>query len=340
MRELTVDVEGSLLHAVGTGRGDPVLFLHGNPTSSFLWRDVLGPVAAAGWRCIALDLMGMGRSGKPASGYRLADHIRYVEAFIGRTAPDGVTLVGHDWGGVIALDHARRFPRRVRGVAFLESHVRPIERWDDLDEGGRELFGRLRTPGVGERMVFEDNVFVEAVLQAGTLRTLGDAELQAYRAPFTDPASRLPMLRWAREIPIAGEPADVVRIVEANRAVIRDPDLPALLLHATPGAVIGPDEVARCRAEGRNLTVANVGPGVHFLPEDRPEPIATQLCHWLEDPAVIRSLAAADGRLCALASPRPAAGRTCHIPGVGRVPRVCGCLREARCPSAQPPSSR
>jgi haloalkane dehalogenase len=277
-----VAVEGSVLHYVAVGAGEPVVFLHGNPTSSHLWRRVLEPVAQAGGRrCLAVDLIGMGRSGKPDIGYRLADHVRYLDAFLERTAPDGVTLVGHDWGGVIALDHARRHPARVRGVAVLESHLRPIPTWDDLDDGGRQLFGGLRTPGVGERMVFEDNVFVEAILQAGTLRRLTAEDLDAYRAPFTDPATRLPMLAWAREIPIAGEPADVVEVVEANREVIRDPGMPVLLLHATPGAVVDAAAVARSRAEGRNLTVADVGAGLHFLPEDRPAEIAAHLTTWL-----------------------------------------------------------
>jgi len=163
---------------VAVGAGEPVVFLHGNPTSSHLWRRVLEPVAQAGGRrCLAVDLIGMGRSGKPDIGYRLADHVRYLDAFLERTAPDGVTLVGHDWGGVIALDHARRHPARVRGVAVLESHLRPIPSWDDLDDGGRQLFGGLRTPGVGERMVLlhaTPGAVVDAAAVARCRAELGD----------------------------------------------------------------------------------------------------------------------------------------------------------------------
>jgi haloalkane dehalogenase len=226
----TVEVLDSWLHYVEAGQGAPVLFLHGNPTSSYLWRNVVDRVAATGRRCLALDLIGMGKSGKPDLGYRLADHIRYVDAFVESLGLRDLTLVGHDWGAVIALDHQRRFPGRVKGVCFLEGHIRPIASWDELDEGGRRLFTQLRTPGVGERLIFEENLFIEKVLPSGILRTLTEQELAAYRAPFLDPADRSPMLRWPQEIPIA-----------------------------------------------------SVGPGIHFLPEDQPMPIATALTRWLDE---------------------------------------------------------
>lgn len=277
-----VDVLGTSMHGREVGAGDPVLFLHGNPTSSFLWRNVLGPVAASGRRCLALDLVGMGGSGKPASAYRLADHVAHVDAAVDALGLSDVTLVGHDWGAVIALDHARRFPHRVRGVAFLEGHLHPVDRWDDLDEGARGLFGALRTPGVGERMAIEENALVETVLPAGMLRTLSPAEWDAYRAPFRDPADRLPLWRWPLEIPIEGEPADVAALVRANQGVIADPAMPTLLLHGRPGAVVGAAEVAWCRTHGRAQTVADVGPGIHFLPEDAPDGIAAALVGWLD----------------------------------------------------------
>jgi haloalkane dehalogenase len=276
-------IEDSFLHYLEIGTGDPVLFLHGNPTSSALWRNVLGPVAATGRRCLALDLIGMGRSGKPDSGYRLVDHIRYVDAFIDALGRDDLTIVGHDWGAVIGLDQARRRPDRIRGVAFLEGHLHPIERWTDLDEGGRDMFQRLRTRGVGEQMVIEDNFFVEAVLPAGTMRTLTEVELDAYREPFREPASRWPTLVWPREIPIEGEPADVVERVLANQEVIADPAMPTLLLYATPGAVITATDVAWCKEHGAALSVADLGAGTHFLPEDRPDEIVAHLCRWLDE---------------------------------------------------------
>ncbi|MFF1819067.1 haloalkane dehalogenase [Kribbella sp. NPDC058245] len=281
MKSARVEVLGSWLQYVEVGAGDPVLFLHGNPTSSYLWRKVVGAVARTGRRCIALDLIGMGDSGKPAIDYRLVDHLSFVEAFVETLGLSELTLVGHDWGAVIALDYARRFRDRVRGVAFLEGHLHPIDRWSDLDEGGRELFHKLRTPGVGEQLIIQENFFVEEVLPAGILRTLSQEELDAYRAPYRDPAARLPVWRWPQEIPIEGVPADVAAIVTANQSVIADPDLPKLLLHATPGAVIGPAEVAWCREHGQALTIVDLGPGSHFLPEDRPTEIVAALTDWL-----------------------------------------------------------
>ncbi len=286
----TIEVLDSWLHYVEVGQGDPVLFLHGNPTSSYLWRNVVDQVAATGRRCLALDLIGMGRSGKPNLDYRLTDHIAYVDAFVETLALTDLTLVGHDWGAVIALDHQRRFPARVKGVCFLEGHIHPIASWDEFDEGGRRLFTDLRTPGVAERLIVEQNLFIEKVLPSGILRPLTKQEFDAYRAPFEDPASRSPMLRWPQEIPIAGEPADVADLIQANQAVITDPDSANLLLYAEPGAVIGKDEVDWCRTNGRNLTMASVGLGIHFLPEDQPARIAAALTNWLDDPRAPRTV--------------------------------------------------
>jgi len=276
-----IDIRDSWLQYVEVGSGDPVLFLHGNPTSSFLWRNVIGQVARAGWRCIALDLIGMGGSGQPESAYRLVDHISYVDDFVEAMGLSELTLVGHDWGAVIALDHARRFPDRVRRVAFLEGHLHPIARWDDLDESSEQMFRRLRTPGVGEQLIIGENFFLETVLPAGILRDLTADELAAYLAPYHQPASRRPVWQWVQEIPIEGAPADVTALVTANQKVITDSATPKLLLHADPGAVVGTAEVAWCREHGRALTIVDVGAGTHFLPEDRPDEIATALCDWL-----------------------------------------------------------
>jgi haloalkane dehalogenase len=276
-----VDVLGSWMHYTEVGDGPPVLFLHGNPTSSYLWRHVVGPVARAGWRCIALDLIGMGASGQPDIDYRLADHAAFLDAFLDAVDLPPVAVVGHDWGAVLAIDLLGRRPDRVRGTAFLEGHLHPVHRWSDLDPGAQELFGALRTPEVGERMALHDNVFVEQVLPSGVLRRLTDAEMAAYRAPFPDPASRRPTLRWAREIPIEGRPADVTALVERNQRVLATATAPTLLLHGTPGAVVTRTEVEWCRTHCPQLRIVDVGPGTHFLPEDRPEQIAAALVDWL-----------------------------------------------------------
>ncbi|WP_405064460.1 haloalkane dehalogenase [Kribbella sp. NBC_01505] len=278
----TIDVLDSWIHYDDIGSGQVVVFLHGNPTSSYLWRNILEPVSKHGWRCLAADLIGMGKSGRPDIDYRLADHAAYLDAFIEALEIDRFTLVGHDWGAVLALDLARRRPDQVRAVAFLEGHLHPIAHWEDFDEDSRDLFQRLRSPELAEPLILEQNFFIEKVLPSGVLRTLTTEELDAYRAPFLDPLDRRTMLAWPREIPVNGEPADVTDVVIANQAVIADPTVPKLLIHATPGAVIGPTEVDWCRTHGRNLTIVDVGAGTHFLPEDRPLQIATALADWLQ----------------------------------------------------------
>jgi haloalkane dehalogenase len=280
---MRVAVKGTWLHYSEVGVGDPVLFLHGNPTSSFLWRNVIGSVAQSGRRCLALDLIGMGRSGKPDIDYRLADHVAFVDAFVDALGLSDLALVGHDWGAVIALNYVRRFPDQVRGAAFLEGHIHPIVSWDDMGEGERQMFQQLRTPGVGERMAIEENFFIETVLPSGMLRTPSRAEMDAYREPYLQKSARRPLWRWPLEIPIEGLPADVTELVTANQAVITDLAIAKLLLHGDPGAVIGAAEVAWCREYGASITIVDVGAGTHFLPEDRPDEIATALCDWLDD---------------------------------------------------------
>jgi len=263
------------MHYVTHGRGRPVVFLHGNPTSSYLWRNVLPPLAAPGRRLIAVDLIGMGGSGKPDIAYRLAEHVEHVGGFLDALSLDDVTFVAHDWGVAIALECLRRAPGRIRGVAFMEGHVRPIPAWDDFDE----LFRRFRTPGVGERMVLEENFLVETLLPAAT--SLTPADLDAYRRPYPDPASRRPLLRWTREIPVAGEPADVADLLEEAWRHLAGSPVRKLLVHGSPGAVLDARAVAWCRRTQPGLAVADVGGAGHFLPEDRPGELAAVLARWL-----------------------------------------------------------
>lgn len=269
------------LSFVDGGSGPPLLFLHGNPTSSYLWRHVLPPLVRRGYRTIAVDLVGMGRSGPSGRGYRLVDHLAHLDAFLHGLALSGATLVGHDWGGVLALALARRHPRLVAGVAVLETHLHPVDSWAAMSAGDRELFGRLRAEGSGEQAVLVENVFVETVLPSGILRGLSGEEHDRYREPFPDAASRAPVLQWVREIPIEGEPADVAQLVLDNQQALCDPGLPTLLLHGDPGALVGQDEIAWCAAHGRAMTTAPVGAGTHFLPEDVPGGIAAALVAWL-----------------------------------------------------------
>lgn len=275
-----IAVNGSPMHYLEVGAGDPILFLHGNPTSSYLWRNVIPHVAGHG-RCIAVDLIGMGRSGKPQIAYRLADHIAHIDAFIDTLGLTDLTLVMHDWGVAIGLHFLARFPKRVRAIALMEGHIRTIDSWSHFDAGARAMFQRLRTEDVGRKLVIEDNFFIETVLPSGVQRALSATEMDAYRTPYREPRDREPLWRWPNEIPIEGYPADVHAIVSDNNATLATSPIPKLLLHAHPGAVIGPAEVAWCRRTLSNLTIVDLGPGTHFLPEDHPDAIGTALARWL-----------------------------------------------------------
>lgn len=275
-----IDVLGSRMAYVDEGQGDPILFLHGNPTSSYLWRNVIPHVRGLG-RCIAVDLIGMGDSDKPDIPYRFADHARYLAAFIAALDLRRITLVIHDWGSALGFDWAMAHPEAVRGLAFMEAIVTPMPSWAEFPEGGRALFQAFRTPEVGERLVLDDNVFVEQALPASVVRGLTAAELQHYRAPFRDRAARRPTLAWPRELPIAGEPADVVaRVIRYRDALCRS-DVPKLLFTADPGVLIPAPVAAWCRAHLPRLEVIELGPGLHFVQEDHPHAIGRGLAQWL-----------------------------------------------------------
>ena len=273
-----VDVEGARIHYVEEGTGDPILFLHGNPTSCYLWRNVM-PHLASDARCLAMDLVGMGRSDKPALDYRLVDHARYVDKFIASLGLERLTLVLHDWGSALGFHYARRHEANVRGIAFMEAIVRPLT-WDEWPRTVRALFQQFRTPEVGWDLVVNRNAFVEQVLPGAILRTLADAEMARYREPFADPASRRPVWRWPNEIPVDGKPADVAALVGEYSAWLGASSVPKLLLHAQPGAILRKDLVAWCREHLKNLTIVDVGPGLHFIQEDRPHEIGDAIRTW------------------------------------------------------------
>ncbi|MFF5017036.1 haloalkane dehalogenase [Streptomyces sp. NPDC001165] len=262
------------------GQGRSVVFLHGNPTSSYLWRSVI-PEMSDRWRCLAPDLIGMGRSGKPDIGYRFADHARYLDAWFDRLDLDRVVLVGHDWGGALGFDWAARHPERVAALAFMETIVRTFT-WDDFPESGRGPFQAMRQPGEGEKLVLEQNLFLDTLLPALTLRTLTPQELDVYRAPYPHPADRRPILAWPREIPIDGEPADVARRVQQYGAWLgTSPQVPKLLLTFDPGAIMTPPTIEWCRQNIAALEIRHIGPGSHYVQEDQGPAIGTTIDSWL-----------------------------------------------------------
>lgn len=230
---------------VDTGRGDPIVFLHGNPTSSYLWRNVIPYVADLG-RCLAPDLVGMGRSGKsPRGSYRFVDHARYLDVFLDTLGlTENVVLVLHDWGSAIGFHRAARYPSQIQAIAYMEAITTPMT-WDDFDEAGT-IFRSLRSEW-GEHMVLDENFFVEGILPRSVKRTLGEREMSAYRAPFLSRESRLPTLVWPRQIPIDGDPPDVTEIVAHYSRVMSESNVPKLLVSGNPGAIIKGRVLDLCR---------------------------------------------------------------------------------------------
>lgn len=276
----SVPVLGARMSYADVGRGRAVVFLHGNPTSAYLWRNVIPHVAAAGARCLAPDLVGMGRSEKAPSGsYRFADHVRYLDAWFDAVLPDGdVILVGHDWGSALGFHWANRNRERVAGLAYMEAIVQSLA-WEQWPNAATRIFQGFRSPA-GEKMILENNLFVERVLPGSVLRELTDAEMDVYRAPYLEPGeSRRPTLTWPREIPLDGEPADIVAAVDAYSAWIAQSDVPKLFVNAEPGAILTGSQREFCRT-WRNQTEITAR-GSHFVQEDSPDEIGAAIADWL-----------------------------------------------------------
>jgi haloalkane dehalogenase len=275
-----VELLGSKMHYVEEGSADPILFLHGNPTSSYLWRNVIPQLSSIG-RCIAPDLIGMGKSDKPDIGYRFVDHAKYVDGFIEALDLKNITFVVHDWGCALGFHYATRNESNVKGIAFMEGLVRPLT-WDEWPEQAKQIFEGFRTQGAGETMILENNMFVEQVLPGSVLRTLSEEEMAVYREPYTTKESRLPTLQWPREIPLDGEPADVVKITTESSAWAGKSETPKLLLHFEPGAIMR-NLVGWCEENYKNLKTVAGGAGVHFVQEDQPETIGKEIAAWMRE---------------------------------------------------------
>jgi haloalkane dehalogenase len=278
-----VNVLGSTMAYRETGNPEaPVaLFLHGNPTSSYVWRNVL-PLVAPVAHCIAPDLIGFGQSGKPDIEYRFADHVRYLDAFLDRAGISSAFLIAQDWGTALAFHLAARRPEFIRALAFME-FIRPLPTWDEFYPGAIETFKKFRTPGVGEEMILGGNVFVEAVLPGATARKLTDEEMSVYRAPFLTPESRRPTWRFPNEIPIAGEPADVYSTLEKAHEALAESTYPKLLFAGNPGAIVSP-AIAENFSKGlKNCRVVQLSSGLHYLQEDHPDVIGATVKEWLID---------------------------------------------------------
>jgi haloalkane dehalogenase len=274
-----ISVHGSKMAYVDEGQGEPIVFLHGNPTSSYLWRNIIPHVAKLG-RCVAPDLIGMGKSDKPDIPYRFVDHARYLAGFLEALHLERITFVLHDWGSALGFDWASRNPQRVRALAFTEAILEEVPTWDAFPAAARETFQAFRTPGVGERMVLDENIFIEKMLPLGLVRGLSEEEMANYRAPYPDRASRKPMLVWPRELPLAGEPKDVIEIVNRYRAFLEKSPLPKLLLTCEPGALIQKPLVEWCKARLPLLEIVPLGESRHYPQEYHPHEMGEALASW------------------------------------------------------------
>ena len=276
----TIEILDSFISYRESGDGDvAIVFLHGNPLSSYCWRNVIPHVADRA-RCLAPDLIGMGQSGKPDIGYRFADHARYLDVWFDAVAPSEVVIVGHDWGGALGMDWAARHASPVRGIAVIETFLRPV-RWDEMAPAAAERFRGFRSPR-GEELILGQNTMIEATaltVAAG----LAESDLDVYRAPFLEPASRTPMLAWTREFPLDGEPADVAQLVlEYGRWMAETPDVPKLLMAMDDGVGLGSPEMIDWAAQTfASAQVVSVGPGGHQAPEEQPDRIGTAVADWL-----------------------------------------------------------
>ncbi len=273
-----IEIHGSRIHYIDEGEGDPVLFLHGNPTSSYLWRNIIPHVTSSG-RCIAPDLIGMGKSDKPDIEYRFVDHSKYIEGFINKMGLKHITLVIHDWGSAIGFHYATRHENNIKGIAFMEAIIKPAT-WDEFPKDFKMGFKLFRTPLIGWLMIAGMNIFVEQILPKAIVRSLTEKERNYYREPFKRISYRKPLWRWPNEIPIDGHPADTAEIVQNYNKKLQASDLPKLLFYAHPGGLITSAMVEWCQQNLKNLKTVDIGEGIHYLQEDNPHLIGSELAKW------------------------------------------------------------
>ena len=278
-----IDVSGKQIAYVEMGEGDPIIFQHGNPTSSYLWRNILPQLQSLG-RCIAMDLIGMGDSEKLKDAgsmtYSYATHKKYFDGFLDELGvKNNATLIIHDWGSALGFDWAQNNSEKVKAICYMEGIVQSMK-WEDWNEDARGIFQGFRSPA-GEEMILEKNLFIEAVLPGSILRKLSDEEMNEYRRPFKDKKSRQPTLDWPRQIPLENEPQEICKIVDSYSQWMAKNDLPKLFINAEPGAILIGKQREFCRTwkNQKEVTVK----GSHFIQEDSPKEIGSAIFDWLKD---------------------------------------------------------
>ena len=277
-----IDVLGKQVAYVEMGEGDPIIFQHGNPTSSYLWRNIIPQLQGLG-RCIAMDLIGMGDSEKLEDEgnmtYSYNTHKKYFDGFLDAIGVESnATLVIHDWGSALGFDWANDYPQKVKAICYMEGIVQSME-WEDWNEDAKGIFQGFRSPA-GEEMILEKNLFIEAVLPGSILRKLSDAEMNEYRRPFNDKKSRRPTLDWPRQIPLENNPPEICRIVDSYSQWMAENNTPKLFINAEPGAILIGKQREFCRTwkNQKEVTVK----GSHFIQEDSPNEIGNAIFDWLK----------------------------------------------------------
>ena len=277
---------GSKMHYVEEGKGDPILLIHGNPSSSYMWRNVI-PFLKPHGRVIAMDLIGFGKSAKPDIEYRFIDHYRYLEGFIEQLKLRNLTLVLHDWGSALGFYYASQQPDNVKAIAFFEALLMPLPKLDLWPKQSADAFRAYRSPTLGWHLIVDDNEFIEKRVQEGVLRHLSKEELDHYRTGFEQPQYRKPLWRWPNELPIDGQPADVAAIQMTYLAFLGTSAAPKLLLYAKPG-VLTPEPIVEWSKQNlKNLEAVCVGEGLHHLQEDHPAEIGKGIAQWIKRRTVL-----------------------------------------------------
>jgi haloalkane dehalogenase len=276
-----ISVHGSKMHYIDVGEGDPILFLHGNPTSSYLWRNII-PHLSGQARCVAVDLIGMGKSDHPDIAYRYDDQYRYLCGFIEALGiGSNLTLVIHDWGSGLGFRWAHDHEQGVKAIAFMEAMIRGMS-LDDMPGSLRLAMRMMRAPGTGWVMISGANIFLKKMLPDLTYAEISPDALAYYRSAFPTAASRKAVRQWPREVPLDGKPADNAAVVDAYRQWLTRTEMPKLLFYGNDGVAIKEAEVAWCRENLSNLTVVDLGNTIHFVQETHPDTIGVELSNWYE----------------------------------------------------------
>lgn len=274
-----VDVLGSKMHYVDEGEGDPILFLHGNPTSSYLWRNIIPYVTSLG-RAIAPDLIGMGKSDKPDIDYRFVDHVKYLDGFIETLGLKNITLVIHDWGSGLGFHYANTHRDNIKGIAFMEAMVKPLA-WSEMPSVGLQVaFRMMRAPLIGWLMISVANMFVKKLVPDMIVRKLSKEEMEYYENPYPTVASRKPVRVWPQEVPLGGKPNPTFEVIHSYGEWLKETGLPKLFFYAHPGAILQDEDVVYIENNFSNTKMIDIGEGRHFIQEDNPLLIGSELAKW------------------------------------------------------------